>query len=149
FLFEPSPHVPAAESSLTPAEIADLCLNRTNGAKLMLPAVDQLDATVTREKCRQSALLTMLALQLYRREHAEFPPELDSLIESKSIAELPSDPCAAPGQPLCYRRTETEAFIWSVGPHGEFEHVDDFKSVDDPNLVWAHVKIAAPQSTDD
>ncbi|MBI2433340.1 MAG: hypothetical protein HYV26_10750 [Candidatus Hydrogenedentes bacterium] len=68
--------------------------------------------------------LTQLALQLemYRQQHGDFPPGLESLSPTAEHTAL-VDPFS--GQPYRYERTETGYLLYSVGVDGEDNHADD------------------------
>ena len=69
-----------------------------------------------REAARQVLLETTLALQIWYREHGEFPDSLEPLVGGL-LESLPGDPFGK-GEPIRYRR-ETDASqgatIWSIG----------------------------------
>jgi hypothetical protein len=94
-------------------------------AKPVFPAIRQLIDAHDRERARQVLLETALALQLYAREHGDFPETLVPLAGS-ALEEIPADPFGH-GEPLRYRRaTDGSATLWSIGP----DEVDDDGLVD-------------------
>jgi hypothetical protein len=72
--------------------------------------------TQDRFQTQRSGLLLALALQLYHREHAEFPESLDELITNGYLKAIPIDPFGK-GEPFRYRRepgARGAAVVWSV-----------------------------------
>ena len=67
------------------------------------------------ERFEQRALLTILALQVYRRKHGEFPDKLNALT-GNILEVVPQDPARA--APLLYERRHGGAVVWSVGIDG-------------------------------
>ena len=59
------------------------------------------------------AIELMAALELYRRDHNEYPPALDALVP-QCIESVPMDPFS--GMPLAYQRVENDYVLSSVGP---------------------------------
>jgi hypothetical protein len=75
-------------------------------------AFDEFD----QERLRQSVTVLTLALQLYEREHGEFPIELEQLVRCGYLKSVPSDPFWT-FAPLRYRReadAPERALLWSV-----------------------------------
>lgn len=66
-----------------------------------------------------SLSITSLAAARYEREHGRYPDALDDLVP-EYLDSVPRDPFGA-GEPLKYRRTETGAIIYSIGPN-EIDH---------------------------
>ena len=64
--------------------------------------------------------MVALAAQLHYREHSEFSEDIRALV-GKYLAQVPLDPFGQTDATLHYRRDQSGALIWSVGPNG----VDD------------------------
>ena len=58
---------------------------------------------------------TRLALELYRREHGQWPLGLQDLVP-KYLAVIPADPYSSAS--LIYRRQDESFLLYSVGPDG-------------------------------
>lgn len=96
-------------------------------ARMTLPAADVSIRAHDRDVSRQVLLETALALQIWYREHDEFPESLEPLVGS-ILETLPIDPFGK-GEPIRCRRepdAASGAKIWSIGDDG----VDDDGSVD-------------------
>jgi len=99
------------------------------------------------ERTRQSALVLGLALQLYYREHRQFPATLSELVKNSYLKSIPADPFGK-GEPFHYRR-ETDprqgAVLWSVWTDGIDQHgkLDSFREHGDGSGDRIF-KIAAP-----
>lgn len=103
---------------MTPDGI-DSALQKTVAAKRMVPAINAARTAHDRERARQILLEVVLALQLYRREHGEFPETLAPLAGAY-LDGIPGDPFGK-GEPLRYRREprpEDGATVWSIGEDG-------------------------------
>lgn len=61
---------------------------------------------------RRDGVVVGIALERYRKEHREYPQNLQALVPT-FLADIPAD--RADGQPLRYRVTEGKALIYSVG----------------------------------
>lgn len=75
-------------------------------------------ARVSRQRmlAERDGLLLGIALELYRRDHGQYPQTLDAL-PPRHIPQLPVDPLT--GGPLHYRLTEDGPLIYSVGGDGD------------------------------
>jgi hypothetical protein len=120
-LFEPDSDSPHDPKILTPAEIENrIGLGRgTIQARLtglLMPATAAFIDAVDREQTKQSALTLGLALELYHREHGQFPAKLDELVQAKYLTAIPADPFGR-GESFHYRREADPAkgaTLWSV-----------------------------------
>lgn len=66
-----------------------------------------------------AAVITIHAVEAYRRRHGAYPSELSSLVP-EMLASLPPDPCSRSQAPLRYRLDETEGYVlYSVGIDGQ------------------------------
>ena len=127
-LFELDAKTPHA-ANCAPAEIDKQCgLSRrpmqeaTQG--LLMPGVTVFLNAVDRERTRQAALVLGLALELYHREHGQFPAALAELVEQKYLPSIPVDPFGK-GEPFHYRREADPhqgATLWSVWLDGIDQH---------------------------
>jgi hypothetical protein len=76
------------------------------------------------ECVKHSSLILDLALQLYFREHGQFPATLDELVRNGYLKSIPADPYG-PGGPFHYRRDSNPqdgAVLWSVAKDGINQH---------------------------
>jgi hypothetical protein len=113
----------------TPAEIDKRCgLSRrpmqeaTQG--LLMPGVTVFLNAVDRERTRHAALVLGLALELYHREHGQFPAALAELVEHKYLPSIPIDPFGK-GESFHYRREvdpKQGATLWSFWLDGVDQH---------------------------
>lgn len=67
-----------------------------------------------RDHAKRSLLRVNLALQIYHREHGNFPENLQQLVPDY-LAEIPVDSFSNDNSPLSYRLNENYALTWSVG----------------------------------
>ena len=66
-----------------------------------------------REQARNAFLQAALAVQLYYRDHGRFPRQLSDLPPDQ-LSSLPDDPYASRPMPAVYRRTGSEAVVYSL-----------------------------------
>lgn len=94
---------------------------------LVFPAKDLVDAT-DRITDRHELCKTALALEIYRRQHGEYPDSLDALVP-ELLPAMPNDLFEPSPKPLKYRREGARATVWSVGVDGidQGGQVDIFK----------------------
>jgi hypothetical protein len=120
-LFELDPAAPPNPKVLAPAEIEDRCglaeqsMQATMVSLLMPSMTNFIDAT-DRERVRQAALVLGLALELYHREHGQFPAALDDLVKQRYLKSIPANPFGK-GEPFHYRRepdSRQGVVLWSV-----------------------------------
>ena len=82
---------------------------------------------VYRERALFQLIDVCLALQLYKREHGQYPETLDHLVP-KHLDSVPFDPLDPAGLPIRYRREQSDrAVLWSIG----INHKDD-----DGDIGW-------------
>jgi len=113
-LFDPDPSIPLMPGQLDPVGI-DRGLKRSSVLLVLTPALKRVDTVLLRQEARQRTLEAMLALQAYRRGHAEFPESLLMLVPDYLDA-VPLDPLDPMGGPIRYRRdSAVEATVWSIG----------------------------------
>ena len=84
-------------------------------ARLMMPEIP--DQSVRREQLRHRALLVVLATQWYKREHGEFPENIEDLLDGY-LDEIPLDPHDPKGGKLKYRRNPDGFTVWGIGANG-------------------------------
>ena len=113
--------------SLTPSE-TDECFNRAILARMLMPALVQLDDFIGHEQARQACLTVILAAQAYQRDHGGFPEKLEDLRDNY-LDELPADPFGAAGETIHYRRDGERAVVWSIFENG----LDDGGDVQRPS----------------
>jgi hypothetical protein len=80
---------------------------------VLLPAVPHVSEMSCRCRAERDALITVLCLLSYRDDKAVFPAELQKLVSSGYLTQLPMDPYS--DKPLVYRRTENSFMLYSVG----------------------------------
>jgi hypothetical protein len=74
------------------------------------------------------------ALELHRREHGEYPEQLEELVP-KFLPSLPSDPCG--GKPLRYRREgKGDYYLYSVGANFRDDGGTKGAEPHDPDWRW-------------
>ena len=126
FVFEPSP---ASAKTLPSASELSGYVQQSVMASLLVPSVQGTFAAIDREAARDTVLLTVLALELFSREHGQYPDKLDELVPDY-LSAVPEDSHAPPKAPLRYRRDGEGALIYSVGENGTddggvFQKVED------------------------
>ncbi len=109
-LYDPEPG--AKTGSLNPMKLEESVRNSLV-ARLMLPALLQFEAVVSREQARQACLTVILAAQAYQRAHGEFPETMKPL-QDGYLDVLPADPFGAAGETIHYRRDGDRAVVWSI-----------------------------------
>jgi len=128
-LFEIGPAARPNPKVLSPAEIENRCglpEHSTEAAlvSLLMPNIVSFFEAVDRERARQAALVLGLALELYHREHGQFPAALDELVKERYLKSIPADPFGH-GEPFHYRREadgRQGAVLWSVWSDGIDQH---------------------------
>ena len=80
---------------------------------VLLPAVGHVSEMSFRCRAERDALITVLCLLRYRDDKAGFPAELQDLVSSGYLPQLPMDPYS--NKPLIYKRTEDSFMLYSVG----------------------------------
>ena len=128
-LFQPDPRLPLKPHHLSPTEI-DRALQRSIMPKIWTPQIKFAVDVIARERAQQVTIELALLLQIYRRDHGEFPERLSDVIRG-DVDEVPVDPCDKNGKPIRYRRDNPHsAIVWSVGPDGNDDggEVADTKS---------------------
>jgi len=83
--------------------------------KLLGPANQKIITLGWRLKTGRSGLLTAIAVILYQKEKGNYPTNLDELISSGYLKNLPMDPYS--DKPLIYRKSGGSFILYSVGPN--------------------------------
>lgn len=81
--------------------------------RFALPAASQFIAAADRAEVRNSLVQTVLALEIYRRQHGTYPDTLSALVPD-IMPEIADDLYEPSPTPLKYRRDGTNAVLWSV-----------------------------------
>lgn len=126
FVFEPSPANVKTQPSAS--EVSGYVYESMMAA-LLVPSGQQFFVATDREAARDTVLLTVLALELFAREHGRYPEKLEELVPN-FLPVVSEDTHAPPKTPLRYRRDADGALIYSVGDNGTddggvFEKVED------------------------
>lgn len=110
-----------APAGYLPAQELIDCLKKSKFFNLQRSgALSGLLDRIDREQARNACLQVALAAQSYHREHGEFPRRLTDL-QLDHLSSLPDDPYASQPMPVIYRRTGSEAVVYSRFTNG----VDD------------------------
>lgn len=88
--------------------------------KSTLPSVAQVDIAMQHEAATRAAVSFMLACQLHRRLHGDWPTKVEDLVPD-ILAEPPADPLGKSGELMRLKRDVDDLVIYSVGLNG----VDD------------------------
>jgi hypothetical protein len=83
--------------------------------EMLVPAVVRVNELSHRNKTDSQALLTILAILRYKNGKGFYPGNLQELITTGYLKELPNDPYR--DRPLIYRRTDDSFVLYSVGPN--------------------------------
>ncbi len=126
FVFEPSPANVKTQPSAS--EVSGY-VHESMMAELLVPSGQQFFAATDREAAKDTVLLTVLALELFAREHGHYPEKLEELVPD-FLPTVPEDSHAPPKTPLRYRRDADGALIYGVGENGAddggvFEKAED------------------------
>ena len=126
FVFEPAPANIKTQPSAS--EVSGYVDQSLMGA-LLIPSGQQFFIATDREAARDAVLLTVLALELFSREHGHYPEKLDELIPD-FLPAVPEDTHTPTKTPLRYRRDADGALIYSIGDNGTddggvFEKAED------------------------
>jgi hypothetical protein len=96
---------------------------RTYFARLLLPATSKHSEAVRRKVASVRCLLTLLAVERFRRARGAWPKTLDELTP-KLLKAVPLDPYD--GKPLRYKAVPDGVIVYSIGP----DRVDDGGKID-------------------
>jgi hypothetical protein len=77
------------------------------------PPYGKVNEMCWRLKTHRTALRTVITILVYEREKGRYPINLDELVSSGFLKELPMDPYS--DKPLVYRKTETGFTLYSIG----------------------------------
>ncbi len=81
--------------------------------KFLGPANQKIITLGWRLKTGRSGLLTAIAVILYQKEKGNYPTNLDELISSGYLKNLPMDPYS--DKPLVYKKADNDFMLYSVG----------------------------------
>lgn len=95
---------------------------------MFLPSLSRAGDNAYRARAEYEATLAVLALQRYRLDKDQYPPNLETLVETGYLQHIPADPYSA--GPLVYRRTGDLFTLYSVG--GNFQDDGGVHNPDDP-----------------
>jgi hypothetical protein len=126
FLFEPP--TGNALSQPSASELSGY-VHESVMAAMIIPSGQMLFTAIDREAARDRVLLTVLALELFAREHGHYPEKLEELVPD-FLPAVPDDTHATTEMPLRYRRDGAAAWIYSIGDNGTddggaFEKTED------------------------
>ncbi len=126
FVFEPAPANVKTQPSAN--EVSGY-VHESVMAALLVPSGQGTFTATDREAARDTVLLTVLALELFAREHGHYPEKLDELVPD-FLPAVPEDNHAPPKTALRYQRDADGALIYSVGDNGTddgglFEKAED------------------------
>lgn len=104
--------VPRVDSQLDSLSSGTLNGLRYEAISLLLPSLAKSYQVATNGAMERDATVTAVAIELYRRRHGEWPPNLEALVPSL-LPSLPLD--NADGQPLRYRKQQGGYTLYSLG----------------------------------
>ncbi len=81
---------------------------------VLTPAGDRVSEIRYWGKTLYEATVTVLALERWRLERNGYPADLDELVTTGYLKELPMDPFS--DKPLVYKKTDDDFILYSVGP---------------------------------
>ncbi len=106
------PHPSAGAPAPTPSQL-DSWVLQSILCYSALPAASQFISAADRAEVRNSLVTTVLALEIYRRQHGTYPDTLSALVPD-IMPEIADDLYEPSPTPLKYRREDTNAVLWSV-----------------------------------
>ncbi len=86
---------------------------------LLMPALEKAAQVAEQSRQRRDALLTGIALERFKRDHATYPDSLDALVPDYLPA-VPPDRFT--GKPLNYALIDAQPTLWSVGADRDNDH---------------------------
>lgn len=86
---------------------------------ILLPAVIKVNQMAWRSRTESEAMLVILAVTQYQKEHGRFPDSLDVLVDKGLLNEVPIDPYS--DKALVYRTTHDGFTLYSAG----YNFIDD------------------------
>ncbi len=112
--FELEPGLP---SSTPTASQVNTWISQAIGARLVVPSMPHVIFALNKAEVRNSLLKTVLALEVYRRQHGDYPEALSALVP-EFMREIPDDIFEPSPSPLKYRHDGSGVLLWSVGQDG-------------------------------
>ena len=97
---------------------------------VLMPAVARVGTLAHRAKTEFEAVISIVAIERYKRDHGDYPESLDRLLESGLLKKLPMDPYS--DTPLIYRKTDGGFTLYSVAEN----FADDGGTRYDPARGW-------------
>jgi hypothetical protein len=94
----------------------------------LLPSLSRASENVWRGRAEYEATLTVLALQRYRLDMGQYPPDLGALVHAGYLRQVPKDPYS--DGPLVYRSTGDAFTLYSVARN--FQDDGGAQNPDDP-----------------
>jgi len=83
--------------------------------QILAPALSRINEIAHRNKTEVYATVTLLALLRYEKDKGSYPNDLQQLIASGYLKQLPMDSFS--DKPLSYRKTDDNFILYSVGPN--------------------------------
>ena len=111
--------------------IQELPKHRFRFVQFLMPALDRACDISFRGKALHDATITIIALKRYQLETGSYPPTLQHLVDTGSLAELPDDPYS--NGPLRYELRNSDFILYSFA--GDF---DDDHGRYDPQDPWVN-----------
>jgi hypothetical protein len=78
-----------------------------------MPAIGRISQITYRSKLETEALITMIGLFRYKQDKGQYPDDLDELVESGYLKNLPMDYFS--DKPLVYKKTDDDFILYSYG----------------------------------
>ena len=104
--------------------------------RIFAPSLDRMVELSYRIRTGVRATSTVIAILRYKKDNSDYPENLEQLVTSGYLKELPTDPWS--DKPLIYKKTEDDFMLYSVG----FNFVDDGgvpgTNRGKPRYMWAN-----------
>ncbi len=118
FLFKPVKEDILHSESITNSELEKFAHKTFILFTIINPCMNYLLDSCDRERTRQAILITILAVQQYKRDHGHFPPDSAALIKGKYLKEIPLDGLQSFKAEIQYRHTPKQTVVYSLGDDG-------------------------------
>jgi hypothetical protein len=102
---------------------------------MFVPPFDSVIERYHRNKTNAHALLTAVALLRYKKDQGGYPEDLQDLVTTGYLKELPIDPYS--DEPLVYAKTEADFSLYSVGRNFEDDGGRAFRDNEGQVKRWA------------